>query len=331
MKLYHLLLLSNAFLIQIAHAQNVGIGLNNPQKNLSISGGLNIDQSNTNSATLGTNSLSFGSNSGEGISSNRGVYAPLSEAINDISIFTDNTERFRINKSGRLAINWPFVNNITSLYLHQLVNINHAGNYKSFSYDRDKHALLIADNTDIPGETYDGGYLFMGVNRLNNLSYIQAEKNGYGINVGNTLLLQYRGNLTVGEVLNPTAKMEVKGNVKLNSDGTTTKGDLTVRNNQGIIRNENNVQLLKQSKTVTVSGSFVAGETKSYDFTWPTVFTEIPEAYIGSIVSGSGGWAEVFMSVAAVTTTGARLYVYNPIGTRSPNFSVNIMALGEQD
>lgn len=331
MKLHYLLLLTNICLIQIVKAQNVGIGLDNPQKNLSIYGGLNIDQANINEDSLGTNSLTFGSNSKEGIASNRGIYAPLNLPVNDISIFTSNKERFRINRDGRIGINWPYNADIPSLFLEQLVNINHAGNYKSYSYSRDKHAFMIADLTDIPNEAYDGGYLFMGVNRLNNLSYIQAERNGFGINVGNTLLLQYRGNLTVGEVLNPTAKLEVKGDVKLNSDGTSKKGDLTVRDDQGIIRNTSNVQLLKQSQAVTVSGSFTGGETKTYDFTWPTAFTAIPEAYIGSVVSGSGGWAEVVMSIAVVTTTGGRLYVYNPSGTRSPNFTVNIMALGAQD
>lgn len=331
MRIHYKLLLLNIFFMQIAIAQNVGIGLTDPQKNLSIFGGLNIDQANTNAATLGTNSLTFGSNSGEGIASNRSFFAPNNEVTNDVSIFTNNTERFRINKYGRIGINWPISISQGSFYLDQLVNINNSGNHRAYAYDRDKHALLIADLRDVPNDIYDGGYLFMGVNRLNNLSYIQAEKNSYGANAGNTLLLQYRGNVTVGEVLNPTAKLEVKGDVKINSDGTSTKGDLVVRNDNGIIRNETSKQLLKQNKTLTINASFAAGETKFYDFVWPTAFTETPEAYVGSVVSGSGGWAEVVMSVALVTTTGARLYVYNPSGTRTPNFSVNIMALGVQD
>lgn len=331
MKSVYQLLLLNLFFLQAVIAQNVGIGLTNPQKNLSVSGGLNIDQANSNASALGTNSLTFGSNSGEGIASSRVVLTPWNDVANDLSFYTNNTERLRINKFGRIGINWPVSTNYASFYLDQLVNINHVGDYKSYAYNRDKHALLIADLSDIPNDTYDGGYLFFGVNRLNNLSYIQAERNNYGVNSGNTLLLQYRGNVTVGEVLSPTAKLEVKGDVKINSDGTSKKGDLTVRDDNGIIRNESNKQLLKQSKSVLINASFAAGETKFYDFVWPTAFTEAPEAYIGSIVSGGGGWAEVVMSVALVTTTGARLYVYNPAGTRSPNFSVNIMALGVQD
>lgn len=307
---------------KVSTAQNVGIGVSDPQKNLSIAGGMNIDQSNTNGAAPGANSLTFGSNSGEGISSNR--------SANNLSFFTGGTERIRITNDGRLSVNWPVSGNFGSP--NQQVNIIHAGNYKLHSYNSGQHGLMIADLNTYPSVSYTGGYLLLGVNRLNNLSYIQAERNDYGTNVGNTLLLQYRGNVTIGEVLNAASKLEVKGDVKINPDSTLLKkGDITVRGNQGIIRNNSNVQLLKQSKTVSVNASFVAGETKFYDFVWPEAYTATPEAYVGNVVSGSGGWAEVVLSVALVTTTGGRLYVYNPSGTRAPNFTVNIIALGEKD
>ena len=82
---------------QLGFAQNVGIGVTDPQKNLSISGGMNIDQSNTSGAAPGINSLTFGSNSGEGISSNR--------TVNNLSFFTNATERVRITNEGRLSVN----------------------------------------------------------------------------------------------------------------------------------------------------------------------------------------------------------------------------------
>ena len=303
---------------------NVGIGTTVPQKSLSIFGGLNIDQENVHGAALGTNSLTFGSNSLVGVASNR--------TINDFMVFTNNIERLRVANDGKLTINWP--DNFYGGRARQLVNINHTGSYQSYSYEDKKHAFMIADNQDLPNEAYDGGYLYMGTNRVNNLSYIQAERNGYGQNAGNTLMLQYRGNATVGYVASPTEKLEVVGNIKLISNGNqydSEKGDLIVRGGLGIIRNNSNSQLLKQIKTVTVNTPFNNGETKFFDFTWDEAFTEIPEAYVGNISAGTGGWAEVVMSVAVVTTTGGRLYVYNPTGARTPNFTVNIMAFGVKD
>ncbi len=306
------------------NAQLVGIGTDLPQKNLSVFGGLNIDQQNTHGATLGTNALTFGSNSNVGIASNR--------AANELLFFSNNLERMRIQNDGKISINWPV--GFKDLSDAQLLNINHTGYYLSYAYESGKHAFMIVDNQDVPTEAFDGSYLFMGTNRQNNLSYIQAERNGYGQNVGNTLMLQYRGNATVGLVASPSEKLEVLGNLKLQTNNNqidTELGDVMVRGGAGIIRNNTGAQLQKQTKTISINTSFAAGETKTFDFTWDDAFSATPEAYVGNITSGAGGWAEVVMSVALVSTTGGRLYVYNPTGTRNPNFSVNILALGLND
>lgn len=303
---------------------NVGIGTTSPQKNLSVFGGLNIDQENVHGASLSTNSLTFGSNSQVGVASNR--------TLNDFMVFTSNIERMRVANDGKIMINWP--ENYSGFRARQIVNINHTGNYQSYSYEDKKHAFMITDNQDIPNENYDGSFLYMGTNRIQNVSYIQAERNNYGQNVGNTLLIQYRGNATVGYVASPTEKLEVVGNIKLNSNGNqydNERGDVLVRGGQGIIRNSSNDQLLKQTKTVAVNTPFSAGETKFFDFTWDNAYSETPEAYVGNITAGTGGWAEVVMSVALVTATGGRLYVYNPNGTRTPNFTIAILAFGVKD
>jgi len=49
----------------------VGIGTSSPEQELSISAGMNIDQNNANSGSIASSALSFGSNSGEGIASQR--------------------------------------------------------------------------------------------------------------------------------------------------------------------------------------------------------------------------------------------------------------------
>lgn len=58
-------------LMTIAGNGNVGIGTTSPQQNLSIYGGLNIDQGNQNTGSALNPGLSFGSSSGEGIASQR--------------------------------------------------------------------------------------------------------------------------------------------------------------------------------------------------------------------------------------------------------------------
>jgi hypothetical protein len=310
--------------IHVFAQNNVGIGTTAPQKSLSVFGGVNIDQENIHGPALGTNSLTFGSYSVTGIASNR--------TLHDLMVFTSNIERMRVANDGKISINWP--ENFKGYLARQIVNINHTGNYQSYSYEDKMHAFMIADNQDAPNESYDGSFLYMGTNRIQNVSYIQAERNNYGQNVGNTLLLQYRGNATVGLVAGPTEKLEVLGNVKLNPNNIpydTERGDLTVRGGQGIIRNSTNSQLLKQIKSVTVNTPFIAGETKFFDFTWNDAYTDTPEAYVGNITAGTGGWAEVVMSVALVTATGGRLYVYNPTGPRTPNFTITILALGVKD
>lgn len=61
-------------LMTITGNGNVGMGTTNPQQNLSVNGGLNIDQGNANTGLLATGArpaLTFGNSSGEGIGSPR--------------------------------------------------------------------------------------------------------------------------------------------------------------------------------------------------------------------------------------------------------------------
>lgn len=128
--------------------------------------------------------------------------------------------------------------------------------------------------------------------------------------------------MAVGAITNPSEKMEVDGNVRLT-------GSLIVKGNNGIIRNNNATQSAKQIATVTVSGNFAAGETRQFDVVWPVAFASSPDGYIGNVISGSGGWAECVMSLALLSSSGGKLYVFNPRNiTFAPSFTVNILAFG---
>lgn len=164
--------------------------------------------------------------------------------------------------------------------------------------------------------------MLIGSDNTNKLSFINAERVAPYVNTGSTLLLQAKGRLVVGPILSPTEKMEVAGNVRIT-------GLLMVDSNKGIIRNSNSTQLIRQVATVTVSGSFAAGETRQFDIIWPTPFSGNPEAYIGNVISGGGGWAECIMSLALVSSTSGKLYVFNPRNISfSPSFTVNILGFG---
>lgn len=107
--------------------------------------------------------------------------------------------------------------------------------------------------------------------------------------------------------------------------------NLTVQSGKGIIRNTDGTQSKKLSTTVAVNTSFLAGETKTFAVTWPETFGAAPEAFVGNVTGGTGGWAEVVMTLSGTSTTGATLYVYNPRTSGvSPNFTIKVIAIGAQ-
>ncbi|HUA58217.1 MAG TPA: hypothetical protein VML19_05645 [Verrucomicrobiae bacterium] len=80
---------------------NVGIGTPLPQQNLSVNGGLNIDQADQNGGQLNPgHGLTFGNSSGEGIASNR------SGGANQFGLdfFTASAVRLSVTQQGRVGI-----------------------------------------------------------------------------------------------------------------------------------------------------------------------------------------------------------------------------------
>ena len=116
-----------------------------------------------------------------------------------------------------------------------------------------------------------------------------------------------------------------------NGGAVQINNNLTVQSGKGIIRNTDGTQSKKLSTTVLVSTSFLAGETKTFAVTWSEAFGAAPEAFVGNVTGGAGGWAELVMTISGTSSTGATLYVYNPktIGV-SPNFNIKVVAIGAQ-
>jgi len=117
----------------------------------------------------------------------------------------------------------------------------------------------------------------------------------------------------------------------LKNGNTSISGDMSVQNSMGLIRNNSVTQLKMVTTNVTVNPSPIgAGASIEIGITWSESFSSPPVAYVGNC-GGTGGWAEVIMSISSITTTGATLWINNPKSVSdSPNFNVNIIAIGAE-
>ena len=139
----------------------------------------------------------------------------------------------------------------------------------------------------------------------------------------NRMAISNAGNVGIGND-NPGYKLDVAGSVRFS-------GNMLVQSNKGIIRSNDATQQKKLTTSFFMTSTFSAGQTKSFAITWPETFSAVPDAFVGNITSGAGGWAEVVLSLADVTSTGATLFVFNARNaTVTPNFTVKIIAIGAQ-
>lgn len=259
---------------------NVGIGVLVPGQQLSVATGMNIDENNSNSGTT-SNTLRFGSASGEAIGSKRTAGGNQ----NGLDFYTNFTTKMSISNAGNVGIG-------TTSPVVPLQFANSGGN---------------------------------------KIAFFQNGSNYYGIGTQASLL----------QLFTPTAADDIAfgygnsgaftENIRMDGSGSlAVRTNLTVQNGKGIIRNTDGTQSKKLSASVTVNATFSAGQTQVFSFAWPEAFSAVPEAWVAN-ATGAGGWAEVVLSVANVSTTGATLYVFNPrTVSASPNFTVKIVAIGAQ-
>ncbi len=81
------------------NAGNVGIGTTSPQQNLSVNGGVNLDQANVNKGTVDS-ALTFGSGSGEAIASKRTAGGNQF----GLDFYTNFVNRMSITQGGNVGI-----------------------------------------------------------------------------------------------------------------------------------------------------------------------------------------------------------------------------------
>ncbi len=130
------------------------------------------------------------------------------------------------------------------------------------------------------------------------------------------------------------AKATASNTIQLGDANVTTIntfGNVTVRNGKGMIRSSDGTQQKKVTAIVTVATTIAATGTYNVAFLFPEAFSAAPDVFVGNITGGPGGFAEVVMTIAGVTASGATLFVHNPLSiSRSPNFTVKIIAIGAQ-
>ena len=104
-----------------------------------------------------------------------------------------------------------------------------------------------------------------------------------------------------------------------------------VREGKGIMRFTDGNQRKMQTFSVPVNLTIAGGGTVSIDFTFPEVFGASPIVWVGNVLWGGGGFAELVMSLAQITDGKGKLIIYNPkSSSQSPNFTVNIIAMGAE-
>jgi len=117
--------MNNLFLEDVTG--NVGIGTGGPQQRLSVQGGMNIDQGNQNTGTgtITNFSLRFGSNSSEGIGSNR--FGAGSNPLG-LDFYTGSALRMVITNPGNVGIGTSTPANLLSVGATNQFQVNSTGN-----------------------------------------------------------------------------------------------------------------------------------------------------------------------------------------------------------
>lgn len=334
---------------------NVGIGVLNPQQMLSIASGMNIDDNNQNAGTI-TSALRFGSFSGEAIGSKRTAGGNQF----GLDFYTNSTNRLSITQNGNVGIGVANPQQMLSIASGMSIDESNSNNGTAVNALRfgSNSGEAIGSKRTAGGNQYGLDFYINFVNRMsitsagnvgigttapavplqfanaagNKISLFQNGSNHYGIGTQASVL----------QIFTPTSADDIAfgygnsgaftENIRMDGSGSlAVKTNLTVQNNKGIIRNTSATQLKQVITNALVNPTIGGLATHSQTVTWSEAFGGTPvAAYVGNC-GGTGGWAEVVVSIASVTNTGCILYVFNPRNiTINPNFTVNIVTMGPQ-
>jgi hypothetical protein len=190
-----------AFHTMPATGQNVGIGTPTPLKRLSVNGTIMLDQHNTNSGTLDSAALLFGSSGGVGIISNK----TAAGSINSLSFFTNNLMRMNISSAGNVGIGG--LNNGGSR-LHVVGTTSMTGSAEVGGNVVVEGDGIINSNFRVNGR--------IGVNGATNSNYGLIVNNSNSYFQGN---ITTTGTASIGGSLQVTGNANVGNNLSVVNDG----------------------------------------------------------------------------------------------------------------
>lgn len=172
----------------IRNTGHVGIGTEDPEEQLSVNEGINIDQANMGDGHL-VNGLRFGSSSGEGIASKRTEGGNK----NGLDFYTNNTNRMAVTNNGNVGIG--NTSPTQKLDVNGNANINGDLYLKSFK---------VLSNGGINNTLTVNGILNLDNNLKTNAKWISSDGDNEGIRVDSD------GNVGINQI-NSNVVFTVKG------------------------------------------------------------------------------------------------------------------------
>ncbi len=294
------------FASQQGQAQRVGIGTVTPLARLAVDSAIMLDQSNSNTGTLGQGALLFGSNGLVGLARDA---VSSGGSRNGLSFFTNGFRRMLIDSVGRLGLGTSF----PLQQLHVAGNAYISGNI-GVGISDPLYDLHIANSARL------GGYL--GINAdptgsyrllVNGDGYFQNSNVGINIAPSGTYSLYAAGavrftdDVRVDGILNPNNALTIGNNTSI--DGSLTVGG------RGIVRSNGAAQWRLVRLTVGYAGGIAAhsdllGAALAFNLGGAT----LAGIFVGPIItpgSGSSNLSSLGLVPTDISNTGCRFVIMN--------------------
>ncbi len=341
-------------LLNTSLGYNAGKAVTTGDNNIAL--GNNALTANTSGAlntAIGSNALAVSSTSNYnvaigGFALKANTNGTQNTAIGTFSLYANNTG-FQNTATGFYALYSNQGGNSNAAYGDQALSYNTSGSYNVAMGEGTLLQNTTGNNNTAVGPAaltynstgHDNTATGEGSLYNNNTGYYNTASgsNSLVTNVGgsNNTALGFSADVASGGLTNATAiganaKVVASNTIQLGDDNVaavSTFGNITVQNGKGLIRSSDGTQQMKVTTLVTVNSTIGAGGTLSFAFAFSQSFSAPPDVYIGDIVGG-GGFAEKVMTIASVSGSGAKLFIYNPGITDTPNYTVKIIAIGPQ-